>query len=723
MLTVTNPTTSAVSQSPIQLQGYASHPLDSLSFDVSNAAGIFTNQTGFLTGQFYDTNLLAYTTNYFECSGIVLNSGTNIITLHATDWAGNTANVSFALDYSPDTNPPELNLVWPQDGTTISGSHFTLQAQVSDPTATVTASVNGNTAQGLVEQNGSVWVQNLSLNAGTNAVTLTASNAFGGVSVTHFNVIGNDVGLVINPLTSDQMNQSSVNVTGSINDPSDTVTVNGIQANVDSETGAWEADNVPVSPTGTASLNAQVGDSSNNPLASQTVNQPQPAMVVLAGYSGFINENGSFFASRFWPFLEVHTINWAYDSGGNETDSGYVPNDAGTAENYFDWPDSLPADGPGFASPDLGLAWDYFSVNTPYGDGGNFQRSSKAQVMIVPSGQVQAGTTNVYLVLTCASEYSNPVQDFGGGPGDLPLPPEWLQNNGQTLVNTGITNTDGAVWGASTASGLSGTPVLLKTIATQHYLYNAFSLSNRVFQLVSQCVATTPSNQARTNLGVGKLVNLSFIPALPTTNITWSATAGGLNVTSGVTNLFTAPNNATNVTITATVGSMPISFRFKVLEPSYETSVKYGPDDTFPANTIPPTYGAGMSLLITENPTTVSFAKVQMTELAGPASNITGIFTNLDPMSLYHWPSNSVVGVTNSWIKINSLNQWGDHSSFSIQASPVFPGGFDLVIPVRWRVGSNGVENIFPSRLVTARITDTNGSAIDTKLGQEAHNP
>ena len=66
--------------------------------------------------------------------------------------------------------------------------------------------------QGLVEQNGSVWVQNLSLNVGTNVVTLTASNAVGGVSVINFNMNENDVGLVINPLTSDQMNQSSITV-------------------------------------------------------------------------------------------------------------------------------------------------------------------------------------------------------------------------------------------------------------------------------------------------------------------------------------------------------------------------------------------------------------------------------------------------------------------------------------------------------------------------------
>jgi hypothetical protein len=268
------------------LQGYASHPLNILTFDVSNAAGVFTNQTGFLTGQFYDTNQLAYTTNYFECSGVVLSSGTNLVTLHAADWAGNATNLSFTLDYSVNTNPPALSLVWPQDGTLISGSNFTLQAQVSDPTVTITASVNGSTTSGLVEQNGSVWVQNLPLNAGTNAVTLTASNVFGGVTATNFNVIENDVGLVINPLTSGWLNQASVYVTGYIGDPiDDSVWVNGVQATVNDD-GSWEAFEVPVSPSGTASLYAQVYTGDPVLIGSGNLYQAQPVTVGMMSYSG-----------------------------------------------------------------------------------------------------------------------------------------------------------------------------------------------------------------------------------------------------------------------------------------------------------------------------------------------------------------------------------------------------------------------------------------------------
>ena len=95
-----------VSQSPIELQGYANKPLSRLTFDVSNATGVVTNQTGYLTGVFYDDNLWAYTTNYFQCPDIDLSNGTNVITLHATDLAGNTASVSLMLDYVPNTNSP-----------------------------------------------------------------------------------------------------------------------------------------------------------------------------------------------------------------------------------------------------------------------------------------------------------------------------------------------------------------------------------------------------------------------------------------------------------------------------------------------------------------------------------------------------------------------------------------------------------------------------------------
>src|SRR6202000_651283 len=117
-LTITNPVGGAVAQSLTSFQGYASEPLDTLSFDLTNASGVFTNLHGYLTGLFYDTNRLAYTTNYFQSDVINVASGANVITLHATDWAGNETNASFTVYFSASTNPPVLALIWPPAGVT-----------------------------------------------------------------------------------------------------------------------------------------------------------------------------------------------------------------------------------------------------------------------------------------------------------------------------------------------------------------------------------------------------------------------------------------------------------------------------------------------------------------------------------------------------------------------------------------------------------------------------
>ncbi|MGA2854651.1 MAG: hypothetical protein ABSE90_11060, partial [Verrucomicrobiota bacterium] len=277
----------------VQVRGLANQGLVSLTYDVSNALGVVTNLQGCWQEMFYDTNIFKFTTNSFQCYDVRLTNGVNSITLHATDVNGDTVTTNFnvTLDYLGDTTPPVLSIIWPQSGTQISGSKFTLQAQMDDATATVTASIvdtNGNTkvVSGLVERSGAVWFNDLPLGGGTNMVTVTATDAAGNMSVTSLNVIGNDVGLVIDPISSDQLNQSSVMVTGSIGDPADDcVWVNGVQASVDPDTGDWEADDVPVSPTGTATLSVQVYEGDPVLIASQNSYQDQPATVVMSSYS------------------------------------------------------------------------------------------------------------------------------------------------------------------------------------------------------------------------------------------------------------------------------------------------------------------------------------------------------------------------------------------------------------------------------------------------------
>ena len=49
------------------MQGYANEQLGSLSYDISNAAGVDTNQPGYVIGQSFDPNVFVYTTNFFQC--------------------------------------------------------------------------------------------------------------------------------------------------------------------------------------------------------------------------------------------------------------------------------------------------------------------------------------------------------------------------------------------------------------------------------------------------------------------------------------------------------------------------------------------------------------------------------------------------------------------------------------------------------------------------------
>jgi hypothetical protein len=261
VLVITNPVavggTNTVSQPYLQLQGYANEQLASLSYDISNAAGIATNLHAFVTDQGFDTNVFDFTTNYFQAYDVALATNVNRITLRATDNAGNTTTTNFnvTLDYTMATNPPVIQLFWPQNGEQISGSNFTWRGWVDDPTATVSASItstNGdtNTVTGLVERNGNFWVEDLPLATGTNNLTLTVTSAANHTSTTNIIVLPNPVTVTMTPVEDSQLWQATVSASGTISDSSYALWINGVKATVDD--GDWSADNVPMSAGGVA---------------------------------------------------------------------------------------------------------------------------------------------------------------------------------------------------------------------------------------------------------------------------------------------------------------------------------------------------------------------------------------------------------------------------------------------------------------------------------------
>ncbi|HMD54137.1 MAG TPA: hypothetical protein VKJ65_06300, partial [Phycisphaerae bacterium] len=360
-----------------------------------------------------------------------------------------------------DTTPPTLNVLWPQNGTVIAGSNFTMQAQVDDNTATVITVINGQTNTALVERDGTVWVNNLPLNSGTNELALMATDAAGNSSTINLTLIQSSVTVNVDPISEDQANQSSVTVTGTSSDPSINITVNGTNAYYIDDFGDWEADEVPVSPTGAAALDVQAGDGSGNPLGEEQVSQIQAAVVVTASakenytFNGMDNYNPP---HAPWPAGKFGLLEWTADQGGGESDDSYGPNDAGTAE-YSPGPmgEDLSGDGSDYDDA-FGYKWQNADLNTFIAEdnlSGSWQYKAQTTVMIVPPKQQAIGQTALYLVKMVLWGYSNPYDDSGDN-GDVPLSPDEFTVNGQPLVNTGMTNEDGSIVGEAVVTGHSG---------------------------------------------------------------------------------------------------------------------------------------------------------------------------------------------------------------------------------------------------------------------------
>src|SRR5262249_30228807 len=149
----------------LQVKGYANETLSRIYYDVTNASGVLTNQQAFVVDQYYDTNTDDIIICSFQCFDIRLTNGVNSVTLRGWDRAGNmtTTNLTVVFSLDGDTNPPVVNLVWPQPGMVLCGTNFTLRGIADDETATVSAQIvstnSTNVVDGLMERNGKLWVE------------------------------------------------------------------------------------------------------------------------------------------------------------------------------------------------------------------------------------------------------------------------------------------------------------------------------------------------------------------------------------------------------------------------------------------------------------------------------------------------------------------------------------------------------------------------------------
>lgn len=299
-IVITSPVTDVVSQPMIQVIGFFPTEIETVTYDLVNAAGTNKCQTdrqynAMVTSQFLDRAKVermslemlknrnkpwkpgspmwkpesAFTTNFIQLYDINLAKGKNYITIHVRDTNGKQHSTKrcYILDFTGDKTPPVVTLIWPTNNCEIAGDDFELQARVDDDNAGIKATIKDAQGQihggyAIVERNGTVWVKNLPVFPGSNEVTVVATDAAGNSSTNRFNVGRSSVTVAMQPLTSGQLNKSLVNVHGTVSDATCGVKVNDIEATVHSD-GTWEAQQVRVSPTGTATFNISIVRKSN----------------------------------------------------------------------------------------------------------------------------------------------------------------------------------------------------------------------------------------------------------------------------------------------------------------------------------------------------------------------------------------------------------------------------------------------------------------------------
>jgi hypothetical protein len=319
--------------------GYASRALSTLTWTVVDASGDTNTGNGMVTAQGWSLSDRYHATNCWACLDLALALGTNWVSIQAVDWAGTVAvtNFTYLFDTNGDTTAPALSLVWPQDGTQVTGTNLTVQASVDDDTAAVAlqytdADAIVQTVSGRVERGGNVWFPSVPLLAGTNGFSMFATDAAGNVSTNNFSVVQTNVGLTVFALSQNQMQYAYATVNGSADDWDCTVTVNGVTA-TNLGFGSWVAYNVPLQPGGIVTLQA-TAQLTNGATAQVLLKQERDAIVFTQTYGykldySFVPSTNTFEAHHF-------ELQWSRGVGGTNTQvSRRVDPDGNVSSNIF----------------------------------------------------------------------------------------------------------------------------------------------------------------------------------------------------------------------------------------------------------------------------------------------------------------------------------------------------------------------------------------------------
>lgn len=201
---------------------------------VSPADSLVTNQMDVnVSGTVFDSTTVTLTVNGTQAvigtggiyqSAMALQEGFNIITVIATDAAGNSITVTRTVRL--ETTSPTLTVTSPQDSLLTNQSTITLNGTVTDSTQ-VTLRVNGS----IVPVTNGTFTTSLTLAEGQNVITVTATNAAGNtITVSrHFTLYTIAPSLTITSIQDSLItNKSQIQISGTVSDSfAVTIQING----------------------------------------------------------------------------------------------------------------------------------------------------------------------------------------------------------------------------------------------------------------------------------------------------------------------------------------------------------------------------------------------------------------------------------------------------------------------------------------------------------------
>jgi hypothetical protein len=285
-------------------------------------------------------------TTSWSVTGIVLSSGSNVITVTARDAAGNSSTATLTVTYTPpDTTVPTISITSPTSGSTYStsSSSLNMSGTASDNIAVTQVTwVNNRGGSGTASGTSSWSIAGITLSSGSNVITVTARDAAGNSSTATLTVTytPSDTTLptigITSPTSGSTYSTSSspLNMSGTASDNIAVTQVTWVNnrggSGTASGTSSWSVTGIALS-SGSNVITVTARDAAGNTrTATLTItytpsDTTAPAISIASPTSGSTYSTSSSslnMSGTASDNIAVTQVTWANDRGGSGTASG-----------------------------------------------------------------------------------------------------------------------------------------------------------------------------------------------------------------------------------------------------------------------------------------------------------------------------------------------------------------------------------------------------------------